>query len=369
MVPTYYFHSIAVLSKKYIEQHYAIKKITKYLFFFLMIIFSLYILTSCTKVPEEKLLKLTGKTMGTTWNISYFEKQKKSSAHLLQSKIEKRLVDINQSMSTYIKDSTLSTFNYQDSQQPYAIDNELFNVIKAGINISQKSDGAFDFTVMPLVNLWGFGPNKSLLAPNTDTLNQALHNIGYQHIELIQSAKTIRKHKPEISIDLSAIAKGYAVDAIALLLDLEGIENYLVEIGGELKVKGKKPNTSWKVAIEKPTSGARNAIDIIPLHDLSIATSGDYRNFYMYQGKRVSHTINPKTGYPVEHKLASISVLHPSAMMADGWATALMVLGEDKGMQLANQLQLPVHMIIRKENSKTFEVRNNEWFARATSVQ
>ncbi len=276
----------------------------------------------------------------------------------LQYDIDALLLAINKEMSTYITDSSISRFNQSKNTNWFPISREFLSVINTAQSVSLTSRGAFDITVMPLVNLWGFGTLNKTSIPSQQQIEYSLNQIGYQSLQTRQQPAAIRKQKPELSIDLSAIAKGYAVDAIGILLEKRGIKRYLVEIGGEIRVRGKnKQNQAWRIAIEKPTTLARSVQQGVLLKDGAIATSGDYRNYYEKEGKRYSHTINPKTGYPIAHKLASVTVLNKSAMIADAQATAIMVLGEKQGKVYAQQQGLRVYMIIRSE--KGFSVWHN----------
>jgi len=210
-------------------------------------------------------------------------------------------------------------------------------------------------TVAPLVNLWGFGPDpERKVIPDQRTIQQVLRTTGYQKIEIDHASQRLRKLHPDISIDLSAIAKGYAVDQVALSLVKLGLKEYLVEVGGELRAKGhNRDDVAWRVGIEVPTPQLRQVYQAIQLVDQAVATSGDYRNYFEIDGKRFAHTINPLTGRPVEHGLASVTVIADSAMQADGWATALMVLGLEQGRMIAEQHSLPVLFISRSGNSFT----------------
>ncbi|HFC93215.1 MAG TPA: FAD:protein FMN transferase [Leucothrix mucor] len=276
----------------------------------------------------------------------------------LQYDIDALLLAINKEMSPYIEDSSISRFNQAKNTNWFPISREFLSVINTAQSVSLDSQGAFDITVMPLVNLWGFGTLNKTSIPSQQQIEYSLNQIGYQSLQTRQQPAAIRKQKPELSIDLSAIAKGYAVDAIGILLEKRGIKRYLVEIGGEIRVRGKnKQNQAWRIAIEKPTTLARSVQQGVLLKDGAIATSGDYRNYYEKEGKRYSHTINPKTGYPITHKLASVTVLNKSAMVADAQATAIMVLGEKQGKVYALQQGLMVYMIIRSE--KGFSVWHN----------
>ena len=289
--------------------------------------------------------------MGTRYHIRIPIKAANKNAprwEQLQSDIDALLLAINKEMSTYITDSSISRFNQSKNTNWFPVSKRFLSVINTAQSVSLATQGAFDITVMPLVNLWGFGTINKTAIPSQQQIEHSLNQIGYQSLKVRQHLPAIRKQKPELSIDLSAIAKGYAVDAIGILMEKRGIKRYLVEVGGEIRVRGKnKQNKAWRIAIEKPTTLERSVQQGVLLNDIAIATSGDYRNYYEKEGKRYSHTINPKTGYPITHKLASVTVLNKSAMIADAQATAIMVLGETQGKAYAEQQGLMVYMIIR----------------------
>ena len=294
--------------------------------------------------------------MGTRYHIRIPMTTSDNNRHWkqLQGDIDTHLLAINQEMSTYIADSSISRFNQANNTDWFPVSKRFFNVIKTAQTVSQSTQGAFDITVMPLVNLWGFGTTGKMPIPSRQQIKQSLVKIGYPLLKIRQQPSSIAKQTPELSIDLSAIAKGYAVDAIGHLLEKRGIKHYLVEIGGEIRVRGKnKQHKAWRIAIEKPTQLARSVQQGLLLTNIAIATSGDYRNYYEKEGKRYSHTINPKTGYPITHKLASVTVLNKSAMIADAQATAIMVLGETQGKVYAKQEGLMVYMIIRHKDGFT----------------
>jgi len=218
--------------------------------------------------------------------------------------------------------------------------------------ISRLTDGAFDITVGPVVNLWGFGPvHREEAIPSDDAIRKALQRVGYAHIDTRKSPPAIRKDRADVEIDLSAIAKGYAVDQIGGHLESVGVSNYLVEIGGELRARGQKaPATPWKVGIEKPIPNGRAVQRVASLEDQAMATSGDYRNFFERNEQRFSHTINPRTGRPITHTLASVTVIDTTSMHADAMATALMVLGPEAGYELAKREKLAALFIIRNSD-------------------
>jgi thiamine biosynthesis lipoprotein len=262
------------------------------------------------------------------------------------------LEDLNAKMSTYLPDSELSRINQSSTTDWINISDDLYTVIEAAINISNLSDGAFDITIGPLVNLWGFGPvEKQEIIPDDGLIGAALLDTGIGKIHLIDTNRSIKKDNANIYLDLSGIAKGYAADRIAQLLREQfAIDNFLVEIGGEIQAKGVNPdNQAWRIGIEKPVSNQRAVERIIRLVNTGMATSGDYRNYFEKNGMHYSHIIDPRTGRPVKHQLVSVTVLHAESMIADAWATALEVLGPEHGMELANRLGLSVFFIVKKQ--------------------
>lgn len=307
-------------------------------------------ITACSKPVEA--VKISGPTMGTRYNITLFpaKDQAIDSARMQQS-IDDSLKRINQQMSTWDKTSEITRFNQSESTEWFEVSAEFAKVAAAAQEISKMSGGAFDITVGPLIRMWGFGKDLTNNNPDQASIDAALQNMGYQKLQVRQSPPALRKQIPGLQINLSAIAKGYAVDAIAEQLEQQGIINYLVEIGGEIRANGVKANGDlWRVAIEKPETKERAIQQGLLLKDVGIATSGDYRNYVERDGKRYSHTINPATGKPITHQLASITILHESAMMADGLATAIMVLGEEKGKSFIADNQLSAYMISRDKD-------------------
>jgi thiamine biosynthesis lipoprotein len=267
----------------------------------------------------------------------------------LKVQVDGLLKEVNNVFSTYIKDSELSKLNKSHLSIPIEITPVLAEVLKLSKSIYEDSEGAFDVTIGPLVNLWGFGPDKIRKQPTDQEIMKKMNDVGSDHFKLTES--TIIKSKPNLYIDLSAIAKGQGVDDVALILSSIGFKSFLVEIGGEVRGQGLKPDGSkWRIGIEKPSEELGQAIQkVIDLENMSIATSGGYRNYLKYGDKIFSHTINPKTGRPVDHKLVSVSVLNPSCAVADAWATAFMVLGAEKGLDIANRLGLKAYFLVKTD--------------------
>ena len=325
----------------------------------ILIIIFLMIGTGACQNNNYKIVLINGFTMGTTYSIKIKTADAVVNQEKIRADIEKILLEINRKMSTYIVDSELSVINFSNSLDSNLISDDLFKVISHANTISKTTNGAFDITVGPLVNLWGFGPDKSenKIPPNEE-IELIKKNIGYKKIYLNKETTSIKKLHPDLYVDLSGIAKGFAVDKIALYLNSYNLENYLVEIGGELIAKGtNEDNEVWQIGIENPNN---NLVKIIGLKDIAMATSGDYRNYFEKNGVRYSHTINPNTGKPIKHKLASVTVLDKTAMNADALATAFMVLGPAKTIELANELKIGVYLIIK--NDENFYEEYNEYF-------
>ncbi|MFZ7277814.1 FAD:protein FMN transferase [Avibacterium endocarditidis] len=321
-------------------------------------------LTACQKDPE--IVTLSGKTMGTTYHIKYITAEATQSAADTHEGVEKILKDVNEKMSTYIPTSELSRFNQNRAvNTPIEISADLAKVIGEAIRLNKVTQGALDVTVGPLVNLWGFGPEKRVeKAPTQQQLDERRAWVGIEKLALSESAGKfyLEKAVPELYVDLSSIAKGFGVDQVADYLESLHIGNYMVEIGGEIRAKGNNSeNKPWQIAIEKPTTdGSRSVEQVVGLHNLAMATSGDYRIYFEENGVRYSHEINPQTGRPIQHHLASITVLDPSSMTADGLSTGLFVLGEDEALKVAEQQQLAVYLIIKTESG--FEVKMSSAF-------
>ena len=307
--------------------------------------------TSKTAFPFE----MTGQTMGTSFSIKASVLPDGVNADQLSLDVKELLELVNDQMSTYRPYSELSIINNSDSVEWQPVSEALFSVLAEAKRISDLTEGAFDVTVGPLVNLWGFGPDPlSFEAPSNDRILLAMQRIGYRHLKLRTEPMSIKKNHPDLYLDLSAIAKGYGVDQVGLLLEKRGIRDYLVEIGGELRLRGRKPDgNAWRIAIEKPSSEQRMIQKIVSITDTSVATSGDYRNFFEAEGVRFSHTIDPRTGRPINHNLVSVTVLSDTAMEADAWATAFMVLGAEEGLRLAEQQHIPVLFINKTEQGFT----------------
>jgi len=297
---------------------------------------ALAVLSGCG--PREHTLSLVGTTMGTSWSVQVPHPPQRLDQADLYERISAELEAVNERMSTYQTDSELSRFNAAETTDWLPVSAELVRLVDTATAVSTLTDGAFDITVGPLVNLWGFGPEvKADQLPVQADIDAALARVGWDLLETRSDPPALRKAQPDLYVDLSAIAKGYGVDRMAAVLEGAGITDYLVEIGGELRGRGHNADGEpWRIAIERPDPERRAVLRVVALTDLGMATSGDYRNFFKLDGKRYSHTIDPATGRPVAHQLASVTVLAERCAEADAWATALLVLGPARGMTLAN---------------------------------
>lgn len=306
--------------------------------------------TGCgSELADIRESEFTGATMGTTYSVKAVGLTENDGGAEIKVGVAQVLETVNRRMSTYDENSEVSRLNNHGSGTWMNVSNDLLSVMEEALRISKLSRGAFDVTVGPLVNLWGFGPSGGReRAPEEEAIRQALGSVGYQRIRVRSSPPGIMKESPNIYVDVSAIAKGYAVDRVADYLETQGIHRYLVEVGGELRAKGRNARgVPWRIAIEKPVTGHRTIHTVVEIAGNAVATSGDYRNYFEENGKRFSHTIDPRTGRPVGHKLASVTVIHPSAMRADALATALMVLGPEEGYALAEREQLAALFLIK----------------------
>jgi thiamine biosynthesis lipoprotein len=301
---------------------------------------------------ETDDVHLSGPTMGTVYNVKVRieEGNEGLTPSQLQQRIDVRLQQINKLMSTYDPNSELSQFNQSRTTTPFPLSAATLKVMREAKLLGEISGGVLDVTVGPLVNLWGFGPQaKPEQIPSPETIQALQQKIGLD--KLVLGENTASKLNPELYVDLSTIAKGYAVDEIAQLLETQGHRNYLVEIGGEMRVTGVKGNgLAWRIAVEKPVTDQRAVQSVLSIGNNAVATSGDYRNYFEENGVRYSHLIDPRSGYPIQHNLVSVTVVHPSSMTADGLATALNVMGTEAAIQLANEQQLDVMLITREKD-------------------
>ena len=302
---------------------------------------------------SQEVLKLRGRTMGTTFSISIYAPKDQVDPDLALL-IDRELRDVNDQMSTYLKSSEISQFNQSTSTDWIDISPEFAEVVSFALAVSEKTDGAFDVTVGPLVNAWSFGAaDRTHEIPDGDLLRELKERIGHQHLSVRLAPPGIRKAIPELQIDLSSIAKGHGVDRVVGLLSENGLDNVFVEIGGEVRTRGSKGEDPWRVGIQQPEGSNQKVLIAHSMEgDQSMATSGDYNNYFEVDGKRYSHTIDPRTGHPVVHALTSVTVVCDSCMKADAWATALNVMGPSKALKFAETESLSTFLVSRGSDDR-----------------
>jgi thiamine biosynthesis lipoprotein len=306
------------------------------------------VLLACSEAPQR--LTLRGATMGTTWSV-VVGLPAPEPAQALQEQIESELLAINAALSTYIPDSEISLLNDRKGEIDQELSPRFAAVLDAALEIGKRTGGAYDVTVGPLVELWGFGASSFDGAlPTEDAIAAARAAVGATGLGW--NRETRRLQRPEnVRIDLSSIAKGYAVDRISEMLAERGFSNTLVEIGGELRAQGERPEGGpWRLAVESPDPRQRRFVDALNVQNAAVATSGDYRNFFELDGKRYSHLVDPRTGYPVTHDLVSVTVIDKQCMTADALATALIVLGYDEARALAEREGLAAHFVSQTDS-------------------
>lgn len=298
--------------------------------------------------PSHEAVHLSGQTMGTSYNIVAIGVD--LDRNELTQAVEEKLLAINAKLSNWDPNSDPSRLSASDQTGPTAISEEFAVVMAAAGEVHELSAHRFDVTLGPLIELWGFGTRQAGdQVPSDGAIADALEHVGQSRLlRLDQVGLTISKHHASVGVNLGAIAKGYGVDEVAAALRQSGVEHYMVEIGGDLVARGhNSQGQSWRIGIEQPDPGANGVQLVVPVTDSGLATSGDYRNFFEVAGVRYSHILDPTTGRPVVHRTTSVTVVAQNAMLADAWATAMLVLGEEAGLSLANQLDLAVFFITK----------------------
>jgi thiamine biosynthesis lipoprotein len=302
-----------------------------------------------------------GPTMGSSYSIKYLRQEGLAAPAQVRVEVEKILAQVDQQMSTYRSDSDIERFNDLPANRCQTMPAPVLKLIRVGEQLSEQSEGSFDLTVEPLLNLWGFGPQARVeKVPTAQALADVRQRVGYQHLR-IENDQLCKD--AAVEVDFNSIAAGYAVDAIAARLEAMGIHNYLAEATGELKAAGKKlDGSAWRVALEEPRDDQQVAQRILAVDGYAVSTSGDYRKYFEQDGQRYSHTFDARTGAPVVHTLASVTVIHPSALMADGLSTLLLILGPERGWDYAQQHDIGAFFVIRADSG--FVIRTNQAFER-----
>ena len=331
----------------------------------LFLIFFILLFAGC---GLKKEVEFSGKTMGTTYHIKAVVGLFTNTKNI-KDQIDTRLEEINKSMSTFRKESEISRFNaHQTVGEKFKISEDFYNVMIVAMAIYQETGGAWDGTVKPFVDLWGFGKSENnYTIPEKSRIAAILSNIGFNNIEIF-AGHYLAKKNTAITLDLASIAKGYGVDQIAALIRGNGIDNFLVEIGGEVFAAGlRKDGKNWRIGINRPQKNAPvdQVYKVVNLQDKGFATSGDYRNYFEVNQKRFTHVIDPRNGYPVDNGVVSVSIIANTCTFADGLATAVMVLGHKKGLDLVNRLDNTECFIVTQSKdgvltdhySKGFQIR------------
>jgi thiamine biosynthesis lipoprotein len=305
-----------------------------------LVLFAFLVLTSelrADDVPAAEPLRIEGTTMGSYYSI-VVDSPGDTSRETLQQQIEADLREINRQMSTWDRKSEISQFNDSESTDWVPVSPEFAFVTEQARIIHKQSGGAFDVTLAPVIDLWGFGVRRKRRVPAPEEIQQALSQTGMDALTVRLEPPALKKTRPNLRLNLSALAPGYAVDRIVGTLERQGLLSYVVDISGEVRAgRAKSSGAKWKLGVESPRGGIHKVLEFT---ERSVATSGDYRNYFQVDGKRYSHVIDPKTGRPVDHPPDCVSVIHSSSMVADAWATTMMVLGADRGLQVAQEQQL-----------------------------
>lgn len=326
--------------------------------------FLIIIVTSIIYARKKSMGVIEGQTMGTTYTVKFVYTGSGPDLNIIQKAIDEKLQDINRQMSTYIEDSEISRFNRLPVTHEWMnISKEFYEVLLLSKEVYEKSEGYFDPTLGPAINAWGFGEDGTWnVIPSEAKLKNISESVGFEKIEISPTKWAIRKHAQDVKINLSAVAKGYAVDKVSEFLSSIGTRDYMVEIGGEIRVSGTKTEgLPWKIALEKPLPTGSEIQKIISLSDMATASSGDYRNYFEKDGVRYSHIISSTTLKPVTHKLASVTVFNKSCATADAWATAILAAGPEKGQYLAEKWNLSVYFI-EKNTGTTFHTKTSKLF-------
>jgi thiamine biosynthesis lipoprotein len=338
----------------------------------------LLVLVAAEPAASNDGVMLQGVAQGTTWHVKFVAPTANFDAEGLKGDIEAKLAEIDREMSTYRDDSEISRFNRARGGEWFSVSRAVAEVVAKSREISEKSGGAQDITVGPLVNLWRFGPrgnapspqpspkgrgSEEFHPPTDEQIKAARARVGYKKLEVRMEPAALRKRVDGLEVDLSSIASGYTIDRLGEMMRDHGVKNYMVELGGELCAMGTRPDGKpWRIAIERPLADKREMEAAVPLVDAAMATAGGSRHFFEYQGKRYSHIIDPATGRPVEHTLASVTVAADKCLDADGWDTPLMVLGPERGSEVAERLGIAAMFVSHGDGDQPDEVKTtSQW--------
>jgi thiamine biosynthesis lipoprotein len=316
---------------------------------------ALALLNACS---EQGLEKLQGAAQGTTYHISYWSPQP-PDIQAIATAVETEFAVIDKILSNYRPDSVIEEFNETAATDSYEVGPEIAGLIRLAATVSHASQGCYDLTVKPIFDLWGFQHEQQVIPPES-AISKVLKQIGMDKLEIVDDSH-IRKKQADVKVDVSSIAQGYSVERISQLLERHGIQDYLIEIGGELKTHGHKPNQEpWRIALEKPLSDQQSLHKVITLPKdtpFAVMTSGTYRHYFDNEGNRFSHILDARTGRPVQHDVVSVTVINPNPTLADAWSTALLCLGESEGLKAANGAHIAA-LFIRQQGGELIESRS-----------
>ncbi len=328
--------------------------------FLLLVIF----LSGCRDDTGQHLLEIHGQTMGTEYSVKVVG-EFPGGEEALHAQVDTLLKHYNDAISTYDPNSTLSKFNRQQTTEPFPITQDMADIFIEALRIGHRTDGLLDVTVGPLVNLWGFGPDaRPVKTPTEQQIADARQRIGidHLHIEVSSDHATVRKDIATMYVDLSTFGEGFGADKVAEFLESRGVQNYLIDIAGASRSRGvNAQGRQWRLGIQKPTDQSADVQAAIIPNGRAVSTSGSYRNYYELDGKRYSHIIDPRTGRPITHHLVSATVIAETALEADGWDTALMVMGTSAALRFAEQNHLAVYLVTKTD--KGFDVRFSHAFS------
>jgi thiamine biosynthesis lipoprotein len=319
------------------------------------LIFFMILLAGCS---EPSIQKFEGSTQGTTFHISYWSYSPLSDKDI-EATIESQLEIIDKTLSNYRPDSVIELFNSNENTQSQEVGNEIVSLVRIAQTVFQDSQGCFDLTTKPLFDLWGFRGDTPAIPDEADVL-KTLSKIGMEKLEVVDETH-LRKKQADLKVDLSSIAQGYSVGKISRVLEQNGINDYLVEIGGELQTRGHKPDSKpWRIALERPLPGEQRMqkrITMLKESPMAVMTSGTYNHYFDYQGQRYSHILDARTGRPITHDLVSVTVIHEDPTIADAWDTALLCIGQKDGLQAANAAKIPA-LFIQQQGTQLIESRS-----------